>query len=115
MEHLLRHAKIGVTLRQRLKFLLGLKRRVEKVAQGYGGPAFMPQGMAVGFFLATAIRASFAGEKSSSQRTLKAIEPKGAKSSTRLAGVLREQRAIAQELWLAYPNYSKLVHELLLD
>ena len=34
MEHLLRHATVGVTLRQRLKFLLGLKRRVEKVAQG---------------------------------------------------------------------------------
>ena len=34
VEHLLRHANVGVTLRQRLKFLLGLKRRVEKVAQG---------------------------------------------------------------------------------
>jgi hypothetical protein len=38
--------------------------------QGYGGPAFMPQGMAVGFFLATAIRASFAGvEKKLVQRS----------------------------------------------
>ena len=33
---------------------------IYKVSEGYGGPAFMPQGMAVGFFLATAIRASFA-------------------------------------------------------
>ena len=98
VEHLLRNANVGVTLRHRLRFLLGLKRRVEKVAQGYGGPAFMPQGMAVGFFLATAIRASFAGERMASQKAFKSADPKSGNSSTRLAAVLREQHAIAQEL-----------------
>ena len=46
------------------------------MAPGYGGPAFMPQGMAVGFFLATAIRASFAGvEKKLAQRSTLGVQP----------------------------------------
>ena len=97
VEHVLRSSHLEPSLRHRLKFLLGLKRRVEKVAQGYGGPAFMPQGMAVGFFLATAIRASFATGQTA-KASLPPVPSQATSLSARLASILREQKAVATEL-----------------
>eukprot|EP00927_Polykrikos_kofoidii_P034331 TRINITY_DN29143_c0_g1_i1.p1 TRINITY_DN29143_c0_g1~~TRINITY_DN29143_c0_g1_i1.p1 ORF type:complete len:1594 (-),score=268.47 TRINITY_DN29143_c0_g1_i1:63-4553(-) len=111
VEHLLRCERLSPELRQRLTFILGLKRRAEKVALGYGGPAFMPQGMVVGFFLATAMRGSLvsAGAASSnapvvtslsgeaSRQCLQPRQPRQQKGS-RLASLLREQRVVAAEL-----------------
>lgn len=101
VEHLLKSSGLSNSLRQRLKFLLALKRRVEKVGKGYGGPAFMPQGMAVGFFLATAIRGSFVGTASipSEETAVGAGSPATASPATlKLSSILREQRLVAQEL-----------------
>ncbi|CAE7328201.1 PIP5K6 [Symbiodinium sp. CCMP2456] len=116
VEHVLRSSQLEPSLRHRLKFLLGLKRRVEKVAEGYGGPAFMPQGMAVGFFLATAIRASFAGtderNKVGGSRILqgKAV---ATTLSARLASVLREQKAVATELCRLQERQKSLAEQAL--
>ncbi|CAE8655745.1 unnamed protein product, partial [Polarella glacialis] len=116
VEHVLLCPFLSPALRQRLKFLLGLKRRVEKVAEGYGGPAFMPQGMAVGFFLATAIRGSFAGS---------AVSPTGMESASsgydavvtsasgRLAAVLHEQRSLSLELCRLQERQRRLSEEAL--
>ncbi|CAJ1442403.1 unnamed protein product [Effrenium voratum] len=109
VEHLLRRANVSVALRQRLKFLLGLKRRVQKVAQGYGGPAFMPQGMAVGFFLATAIRASYADRGTLTTRVVSAVPA----ATRHLAAVLHEQRAIANELCRLQERQRLLAEEAL--
>jgi len=116
VEHVLRSSQLEPSLRHRLKFLLGLKRRVEKVAEGYGGPAFMPQGMAVGFFLATAIRASFAGtDERNKAGGSRILQGKAAATtlSARLASVLREQKAVATELCRLQERQKSLAEQAL--
>eukprot|EP00439_Symbiodinium_sp_Y106_P039897 s767_g4.t2 len=116
VEHVLRSSQLEPSLRHRLKFLLGLKRRVEKVAEGYGGPAFMPQGMAVGFFLATAIRASFAGtDERNKAGGSRILQGKAAATtlSAWLASVLREQKAVATELCRLQERQKSLAEQAL--
>eukprot|EP00930_Biecheleria_cincta_P042475 TRINITY_DN29229_c0_g2_i1.p1 TRINITY_DN29229_c0_g2~~TRINITY_DN29229_c0_g2_i1.p1 ORF type:complete len:573 (-),score=99.52 TRINITY_DN29229_c0_g2_i1:19-1566(-) len=116
VEYLLKSSNLSHCLRQRLKFLLALKRRVEKVAKGYGGPAFMPQGMAVGFFLATAIRGSFVGTAAIS-REESAVGPGPAATASpatlKLSNILREQRLVAQELCRLQERQRHLAEEAL--
>lgn len=103
IEYLLSGESFGPCLRHRLQILLALKQRVEKVSCGYGGPAFMPQGMAVGFFLATAIRGSFAtvcdnsalGEACGRSKIDHAPNNTG---SSRLAQLLQEQMTVVGQL-----------------
>eukprot|EP00929_Paragymnodinium_shiwhaense_P056034 TRINITY_DN28050_c0_g6_i1.p1 TRINITY_DN28050_c0_g6~~TRINITY_DN28050_c0_g6_i1.p1 ORF type:complete len:1888 (+),score=485.27 TRINITY_DN28050_c0_g6_i1:132-5795(+) len=123
VEHALLCNDLGEEIRRKLTFILGLKQRAEKVGKGYGGPAFMPQGMVVGFFLATAIRGSLVGDggtnaglKKSAIGHLKADQGTLEEASNvgvggRLAALLREQQAVAAEMSRLQEYQAALIEE----